>query len=167
MATIREMVSHINQTHESDGPQGKALHLLEQVRPEHSRQAVAALALMVFEMLAHARRSEARSPRSITTPKTTPSGEAKMGGSHGHASQKVALASRAWTALLTTEVTLPGSPARIAIQDMTADQLTTLADSLFDTHERIHRLAETVREAGVTCAAELPTEALAAIEMAA
>lgn len=81
----------------------------------------------------------------------------------GHASAKIALASRAWTDLLATQIALPETNTKVAVRDLTADQLTTLADQLYDTHERLHLLAEHVRLNGVSCARELSPAALAAV----
>lgn len=80
----------------------------------------------------------------------------------GHASPKVALATKAWSELLETHIAAPGMSQKVAIADMTSEQLHSLADSLFDTHEQVHRLAEAVDAAGVETARELEPAALEA-----
>lgn len=80
----------------------------------------------------------------------------------GHASPKVALATKAWNELLETRIAFPGMSQKVAIADMTSEQLHSLADSLYDTHEQVHRLAEHLSLNGVRCARELEPAALEA-----
>lgn len=92
-----------------------------------------------------------------------PSRDEKAVTREGHASAKIALAFHAWTELLATQIALPDSDVKVAIRDLSADQLSTLADQLYDTHERLHLLAEHVRRNGVACARELTPQALRAV----
>jgi hypothetical protein len=101
-------------------------------------------------------------PRQYGPEVTTAAARDKRATGTGHASPKIALATKAWVDLLATAVVLPGADAKVEIRDMSGDQLHVLADSLFDTHERLHRLAEHLTLNGARCARELEPAALEA-----
>lgn len=162
MPTIRELVDSVDQRLEFGQPEAKARELMRSIPREQYEAAAFALAKLVFaeRWIRSTRKTpavRAVSPGPATDKPPTPALARKT------ASPKVALASRAWNDLLTTEIALSESQTKVAIRDLNADQLTTLADQLYDTHERLHLLAEHVRLNGVTCARELTPAALAAV----
>jgi hypothetical protein len=139
----------------------KATKLLALLPPGAYRAAVFALATALFT--ARTQTSMRRADRTIEEPsrRGRPPGVRNPATTKHlmHASPKILAASNAWNDWLATQVPIPGTTIRIPLGDMTVEQLTKVADCLYDAHEQIHRLADAMISAGVTTAKELPPEA--------
>ncbi|GAA5143281.1 hypothetical protein GCM10023340_08330 [Nocardioides marinquilinus] len=83
----------------------------------------------------------------------------------GHASPRIRAATLAWRDLLTTRLTMHGvaGPYEVEVQHMSPIELRNLADTMHDTTERLHALADTLEQHGVRSAADLEPAQIAAI----
>lgn len=162
--TMDDLLRQVEQDASLVGPPAKARMLADLIAPEHRHQAFLALASLCIRLRAG---GEKRTPLRLAAspaderPTLTPAPSPKPAKPR-HASPKQLAVGMAWKDLLASQLTLP-NVGKIQVQDMSADQLVTAADALFDISEQLHDLARAVIAAGVDNARSLPDETLTAI----
>lgn len=144
----------------------KAMALVRLVPSEQHGNALGAMVVLYLTLRQMTKKTGRFAPKpsvGLAADDTPATHGQKSSRREGHASPKIALATQSWNDLLETQIALPGMSHKTAIADMPSEQLRSLADSLYETHEQVHRLAEAVDLAGVETARDLEPKTLEAV----
>lgn len=183
-ASMDDLLCQVETDAATKPPAVRAQRLLDLIPPTAYRSAVHALAVRLFETRSRLaiRAGDAHDDRELGFPPPPVPATAALaaerraglarkprevrkipGTAVVHASPRILAASRAWVDLINTEVPIPGTNTRLQLGDMSVDQLTTVADALYDAHTQVHALAEAIRACEVHTARQLPLETAAKV----